>query len=176
VENDRAAVNDTAAVNLASDLLRETREEVTRADGKASTLLAAVVVVSGLFVASTLAGQWSPLGLRPAAQVACWLAVIVIAAGIVLLCACIYPNVSNQLTKDVLGYFGHVMLYQTRQELIEALRTHGETPLIRLSDQLFVISRIVRRKYDFMRYGIWSLAVGVVLLVASFLLQHLSWR
>jgi hypothetical protein len=164
-----------AAVAMASDLLRETREELGRADTKASTVLGAVVIVLGLFVAAGLAGSWSPLNLRPFSAFLWWIGVISAGSGVVLLSACIYPNVSNQLTKQVLGYFGHINLYATRDELIAALREHGERPLDRLGDQLFVLSRIVRRKYRLMRWGMWSLGAAVLLISLALLANHLRW-
>lgn len=166
---------DRAAVALASDLLRETREEVGRADGKASTLLGAVVIVLGLFVAAILAGSWTPLRLPVVAALLWWIGAGFAGLGVVLLCTCIYPNVGNQLTKQVLGYFGHINLYDTREELAEALREHAERPLDRLTDQLFVISRIVQRKYRFMRWGMQSLGIAVIAVSLAFVTAHLRW-
>jgi hypothetical protein len=166
---------DAAAVAMASDLLKETREEIGRADAKASTILGSVVIVLGLFVAAGLAGNWDPLRLSPFAAGMWWIGVVLASTGVVLLAACIYPNVSNQLTKQVLGYFGHINLYATRDELITALRDHGERPLDRLGDQLFVLSRIARRKYGFMRWGMWSLAGAALLISSALIANHLRW-
>jgi Family of unknown function (DUF5706) len=167
--------NDQAAAALASDLLRETREEVGRADGKASTMLSAVVIVLGLFVAATLSGTWSPLKLELVAAAVWWVGTGLAAAGVILLSVCLYPNVANKATKEMLGYFGHVNQYSSREELIEALRQHGDRPLTRLSDQLFVISRIVRRKYRYMRLAMWSLGGAVSMLSIALLINHLRW-
>ena len=164
-----------AAVALAGDLLRETREELGRADSKASTVLGSVVIVLGLFVAAALAGSWSPTGLGTLAAIAWWAGTTFAAAGVVLLAACIYPNVSNQLTKQVLGYFGHINLYATRDELAAALVEHGERPLDRLTDQLFVLSRVVRRKYRCMRWGMWTLGTASLLMSLALLVSHLRW-
>lgn len=160
---------------MATDLLRETREEIGRADAKASTLLGAVVIVLGVFAAGALAGTWSPLTLTPASATAWWTGVILAGVGVGFLCACIYPNVGNQLTKNVLGFFGHVYLYSTRDEPIAALREHGEQPLARLGDQLFVLSRITRRKYRLMRWAIWCLASSVSLVAIALVVNHVRW-
>src|SRR5207253_8010409 len=125
------------------ELLRETREEVSRADSKTAIVLAAALVVAGLFGSSTLNGKWTPFSLSLATQMLWWPATALALVGIGLLCASIYPNVGNQTSKQVLGYFGHVNQYASRDELSASLRDHASQPLVRLSDQLIIISRIV---------------------------------
>ncbi len=47
------------------ELLVESREELARADGKASILLSALGVAADVIAAALLAGDWSPEGLHP---------------------------------------------------------------------------------------------------------------
>jgi len=57
---------------LAETMLREAREELSRADGKSSLLLAAVGVVVGAVAAAVVAGEWSPFDLSPFIQWLWW--------------------------------------------------------------------------------------------------------
>src|SRR4030081_3354143 len=85
-----AASAEAGAAELEHSLLSHTREELKRADAKASTLLAGALVVAGVGAGSGQAAQ----GVRPSPPArALWgLAVVAAAVGIALLCATIYPS------------------------------------------------------------------------------------
>jgi len=166
--------SEEAASGMAADLLKETREELTRADSKASTLMAAVMIVYGVIIAAAFAGQWSPFSLKVSAAAVWWLmagtSIIVLGA----LMVCIYPRTGNKVAKGLPAYYRHVLQYETLDDLVRGLRDGGATPLDRTSNQLYAISRIVARKYTCLRVAIWSLAATGALGIAVLLLQHLT--
>jgi hypothetical protein len=110
---------------------------------------------------------------RQPAALLWWLATGTVACGIGLLCACIYPSLCGRAGRAILGYFGDVLSYSTREELRSALLRPDAMLLIRLSDQLFVVSRIVLRKYQLIQFAFWALAAGSVLVGASLIVDHL---
>jgi Family of unknown function (DUF5706) len=161
------------AATAARELLRRTHEEVGRADSKAATLLAGVVVAVTVVATSALGGHWTPLGLRPAAQVLWWLATGALACTIVLLCTCIYPSVRRRAGSAVIGFFGDAGAYPTGEALRAALSRPDHAPMTRLADQLFDLSRIVRRKYLCIRVAFWGLAACAGLTAISLVVNRL---
>ena len=164
--------SDTAR-EVATSLLDESREEVARADSKASILLGAAGLSFGAIVTGLLEGRWSPLRLDVRVQWLWWVGVAVILGAFVLLCMSIYPRVRMDLQKEKLSFFGHVAQFDSPEELANAIMTKAERQFDRLVDQLFVVSRILIRKYRFMRAAFWSFGIGIVLCLVAILADHL---
>jgi len=159
------------------DLLAETREELTRADNKASLLLAAVGVVIGALIAGLVGSHWTPLSLNGAVQWLWWLGVASAAIGVFSIAAAVYPRTIQHGTPypGVPAYYGHVAAYRDISEFRRAL---ADLPGAqeRMVNQTFVISKIVRHKYALLRGGLWcllltitacALAVGISVLLGS---------
>ena len=64
----------------AAALHRETREELARADGKATTLLGVVGLILGALLAGIIAGNWSPNHLGCFEEMIFWLGAVGAAA------------------------------------------------------------------------------------------------
>lgn len=149
---------DAAAVK---DQLAETREEITRVDGKASILLAGTGVAVGVVVAGLIAGDLQIANLALIVVLLGGLAVVATLAGIGLLGAAIYPR-CGKAEHGRARYFTEVAVYDTPDELRMALATDGHVG-DRLLHQLLGLSKAVATKYALLRWGIRLLGLGIVL-------------
>ncbi|WP_423265231.1 Pycsar system effector family protein [Frondihabitans sp. 4ASC-45] len=152
---------------LVESLLSEAREELGRADNKASILLAASGVVVGALIAAVLAGSWSPSDLSTLTAWIWWLACGFLAAGIACFGSAIYPRTTRPAKlPDFVAYFGDVVVFEHRADLEQALSRTTDTPGSRNLDQLELISKIVSKKYLFLRRALLSFTFGALLLGA----------
>jgi hypothetical protein len=143
------------------DQLAETREEITRVDGKASILLAGAGVAVGVVVAGLIAGDLQIAKLALIVAVLGALAAAATLVGIGLLGAAIYPR-CGKAEYGRARYFTEVAAYDTLDELRMALAndTHvGD----RLLHQLLGLSKAVATKYALLRRGIRLLGLGIML-------------
>lgn len=150
------------------DVLREVREELGRADGKASILLAAFGVAGGALVAALLANSWSPSQLDDRFEWIWWLGIASAICSLAFLAASVYPRTRRKDASSVVGpmYYGDVVAMDKKA----LSRSLDNPPADRLADQIFEISHIVAKKYQFLRWGLLSAgAAGVFCLVAALL-------
>lgn len=167
-------------------LLQETREELAKADAKASILLAA----SGIIVAALLAADkapWYPTRLKHA-EVLGWVAVALMIAGVVFIAAAVKPRLrAKRPLPGVPHYFADVEAYWPRwwqrwhreqllasgkRDFAAALRSmpavEGDA---RLDDQLWNLSHTAYRKYRLVSIGMWLFAVAVVLALVALIVE-----
>ena len=156
------AVHD-AVVLLAQSVTAAAREEVDRADTKASLLLAASGVVVGALLAALLDGKWSPFGLDNRVEWLWWLGVAAAAGGLAALGAAVYPRTERrvQQAKPLIAYYGDVASLETSR-LEEALQNAVSAPREAPLDQLRQISLIVRSKYRLIQLVILALGGAAV--------------
>ena len=162
-----------ARKQLAEGLLKDAREELGRADGKATTLMSASGVIIGVLLAGAIAGRWNPtdLGLW---QLLWWPGTAVGLAGVVAFAAAVWPRISHEKPKDEVAYFGHVVQYEKVEDFEAALNRAASSPSKdRTVDQLFVISKIVQKKYQLIQLGMKLLGVALVLCVLAVVLARL---
>jgi hypothetical protein len=152
----------------AATVLLETREELVRADSKASLLLAATGVAVGAVSTAVLAGSWSPNSLTPLGAHLWWIGVVAVTVGIAALGYSVLPRTkrSGPATGPILGYYAD-MANLTPNELASLVRAAGDKLDDRLVDQLRQISKIVVRKYRGIRVALWSLAIAALLCAIS---------
>lgn len=137
------------------DSIGQVRDELRRADAKATALVSLV----GALFAGEIALTSS--GLVPAAQWLMWLASTPIAGSVVLLLVTIRPY----LGKGEPGSFLHAAR-STPAEMVELAADRDTTPE-RLALTWVTVSQIARRKYQRIRAAVQLLLVGIgVLLVA----------
>ncbi|MGV9769676.1 Pycsar system effector family protein [Microbacterium sp. NPDC003461] len=144
-------------------ILATNREEIGRADSKASTLLAAEGIVAGAVLAALIAGDWTPAILPPLAGFAWWFGALVGLASIVALAVSIYPSTKRKRGTKPYGpaFFG------------DTKRTSGNGHLTLadlLNDQVPITARIARRKYRWIKIGMWLAAVGAASLLFATLI------
>jgi hypothetical protein len=154
-------------VALTQQLLTEAREELNRADNKASMLLAIFGVGFGAVLAGVVAGNWKPSDLTAGAEVVWWLGASAAAAALVAVGAAVWPRVSSEHATGRITYFAHVAGYRTREALHEAIERQSETDAERPIEQLRAISSIVMRKYRLVQLGLVLYGLGVLACVLS---------
>jgi MFS family permease len=151
-------------------LHREAREELARADGKATTLLGVVGLILGALLAGVIAGDWTPSNLGCAEEVVFWIGAAAAGTAEGLLCAAVIPRLKHDKDRDAVAYFGHVVQFDSEDEFIRALE---KAPRGRLADQIWHISRSVQTKYRLIQLGLLAFAGGLVLMAAALALHAL---
>jgi hypothetical protein len=161
-------------------LLAESREEVERADFKASILLAAAGVLIAAFLGGCFTSRWSPADVDPiGARVVVILGLVTFIIAVVCLGAAVMPRTGHGENKESLAYFGHVVQFgssrgwrnesrktrdhEGRRELYQALESSDLDIYSRNVDQLWVISNTVNRKYQLIRSAIWAIFASLAL-------------
>jgi hypothetical protein len=160
--------------DLAKVLLAESREELTRADGKASLLLAALGIGLSAILAAILAGDWSPFDLKEPYQALWWAGSVSAGLSLFCLCAAVYPKVKHKSATGGVTYFGDVAVLETVPELRAALKRSETDPHSRTVTQLHVIARLVDRKYAFIRFGLLALGAAILMTVTAVLAADLA--
>lgn len=170
-------------------LLGETRDELAKADGKASILLAASGIAATALLTVGSTASWYPGKLKHApAPLLAWLAVGFTVAGIMLIGAAVKPRLRPGRRGTVPHYFGDVEAYyprwwqwRSRKRLLQAGRhafdaAIGQLPPDeyekRLEDQIWILSHSAYRKYRFVAAGIWLFGMASVAALAAFLIEN----
>jgi hypothetical protein len=158
---------------LCAQLLTETREEIARADGKASILLAGAGVAASAVVGGALSSDLTLLGAAGVVQVVAAASALAMLLGIWALGAAVMPNVGAPAAGRV-RYFTDVLQYeQSTQKLKDALDKEAELGDERTLHQLIAVSGIVKKKYRRTEMGEWFIAAAVGLAVLG---GVLNWR
>jgi MFS family permease len=164
-----------ATLLYATSLLGSAREEIDRADAKASILLAASGVVAGALLAGLIAGNWTPLELQAAVQWVWWLGLAESAIAIGCLALAVYPRErkNDSETPGTVAYYRDVLAYPTTVQLVAALHRSTEANIDRIADQLRNISSIVSRKYRLIRWGMRGLFLSAATITATMVINLL---
>lgn len=168
----RRASRRPAAADRGADLLRTAREELARADAKATTLFATAGVAVSAVLGGVVSGQWSPTRLHgDLARWTWWMGTAVTAVALVCLAAAVYPR-TRRRGRDgrITAYFGDVTR-RTSAELAHALAR--ESGAANTADQVYEVSRIVERKYTLIKVAFCATGLGALLCATSVLLS--SW-
>ena len=158
-----------AIAERGADILRAAREELARADAKATTLFATAGVAVGAVLSGVISGQWSPMRLRgDTAQWFWWAGAAAAAVALACLAAAVYPRTRRRgRNSKITAYFGDAARL-SHDELAHSLTRATSTRST--VDQLYEISRIVERKYALLKIGFCLMGLGAVLCVLSVLL------
>lgn len=161
------------ALEYAKELLAKSREELVRADTKASLLLAASGIAIGALLNGLLGGKWSPSDLDNKIEWLWWLGVVAAAVAVCSLASAIYPRTRRAGAKPALvAYYGDVVLLP-RSELEDAMRVTPSRINAALVDQVYQVALIVDRKYRLIRTALWSFAFAASLCAGSVLIDVL---
>jgi MFS family permease len=154
---------------LAKLLLAESREELTRADAKASLFLAALGIGLSAILGAILAGTWTPFILARPWEAIWWVGATFAGIGVFCLAVAVWPKVRHKSGPSGVTYFGEVAAFETVAELTAALKRTTTEPVARTVLQLHVIARRADHKYAFIRYALIMLGLAVALaLIATF--------
>lgn len=154
------------------EMLKEAREELVRADAKASLILASSGVVLGALMAGLLAGSWEPSDLGNSIEWLWWLGAAVAGYGLYRLAKSVYPQTNRKgEAPAVLAYYGDINnvtgdLATLKQKLAESSAQASD----RHVDQLRQVSKIVGAKYAGIKTGLLMLGVAAVLCAAAVLI------
>jgi hypothetical protein len=152
-------------------LLADTREELGRADHKASLLLAGGGVAIGALLASLFGRQWSPIELDHRVQWLWWLSAAAAAMALLALGDTIYPRTwAAEGGTGGIAFYGDVLAVP-RDRLEAEVRRAADRRGSCLADQLFEVSRIVRRKYRAIKVALWMYAAAVSCAIATAVLN-----
>lgn len=124
-------------------------------------------VVAALSIGLLAGRGWSPTDLEVAAQLMFWTGCVAFFASGVYLGMTLYPrNIRGAPAKRLL-YFGHVIVYESVDELASALQSVEEDSEHRLVEQLLSVSRLVHVKYAMTRKALLALGAGTALCIAA---------
>jgi Family of unknown function (DUF5706) len=164
---------DDATLIYAASLLSSAREEIDRADSKASILLAASGIAIGALLAGLMAGSWTPARLQVTIQWAWWVGVVEAAIAISCLALAVCPREqrNDSGTPWAVVFYGDVLEYHTTPQLVAALNRSAETKIERIADQLRYVCSIVNHKYRLVRWGILMLFLSAGTIAASIVIN-----
>ncbi len=143
-------------------LHRDVREELTRADAKATTLLGLGGVLLGVALAGFSAGDWSPHDLPAPTEWLFWIGFAAVLIRQFYFLLAVMPRVSHDRPFQEIRYFGHIAPLASREDLYIAL-AQVDMPYHHMVDQVWVLSRITDRKFFLIRRGLQVFSVGIVL-------------
>lgn len=154
--------DDNLVIDAAGRLLGEARDELARADAKASSALTALVAVVAVALArnappaTRLMLSWSWSG-----------GLLLCAIAMILLLLAVLPRFTSRARGDLVCYFGDVAAVRSDGELAHRLGQATDRSHELVLRELRAVSAIVMAKYRYTRWGILCAAVGASLLLAS---------
>lgn len=158
-----AEVTSDPITSYLTDLLANAREELDRADSKASLLLAAVGVVIAALIGGITSSNWKPMSLGIGEQALWWAGVAAATVGVFLIAASVYPRIRQRSTPhpSLPTYYGDVAAYPDINAFRHAINKAPDATE-RLINQTYVIARIAQGKYTLLQRGLLSLLVAIV--------------
>ncbi|RKR87244.1 hypothetical protein BDK92_1518 [Micromonospora pisi] len=152
------------AVRLAERLIAETRDEVRRADEKATHWLS-VLGGAALALVTALTGQsWLPSDLRGADRWTWWTGCLCAALATLALVLALVPRTGGDENIQQVGYFGHVHQLGDPTVVRLCLERAARDSMPGLVGELCWISRLAMTKYRYTRLGtgLSALAAGLI--------------
>lgn len=160
-------------LQYAQGLLDRTREELVRADTKASLLLAASGVALGALLNGLISAKWSPLQLDSRVGWLWWLGLAATVLALTLLAVAIFPSTKRASTKPALAAYYGDAIGRTADELATKVTVTPHKLHKALLDQILTVSTIVARKYRLLQWAMWSFGAAIPCFALSVLTHHL---
>ncbi|MET8244656.1 Pycsar system effector family protein [Streptomyces sp. NPDC005202] len=159
-------------IPLCERLLTELRNEVARADSKASVLVAALGMTAGVFTGVLAGRDWTPSALSTAGTVLWWAGTGTLGFSLFALLLAVLPRYRSEKWTPgrPLSYFGDIQQAIRLGQLETALGNTWRDPTAGLTTALAELSRIAARKHQWIRTGLIAFCTGTVLLPASLLI------
>jgi hypothetical protein len=165
---DETPIPDDSTHALAVDMLGEVMGEIDRADQKASLLIGSLGIAFSIVLSGILGGSWSPSSLSVVGIVLWILGAIAASASVVAAALAVWPRLSKGPGPGAITYWGQVRGLASPQAVAEALEQRGLKPPERTYQQLLVLSAVVQKKYQHIRWSMMLAGVGVALVIAAF--------
>lgn len=160
-------------LEYAQALLASCREELERADGKASVILAAAGIFLGALVAAVLAGDWSPFDVWNGIEWLLWMSLAMALLGIAALAYCVFPRTTyRRKNPDYIGYFGDVVATPTHK-LLDAIEATAQDTTAAVLHQLTATAHIADRKYRSLRVALTAFSSAAVMALLSIVVDQL---
>lgn len=158
---------------MAQRMLDEARADVVHADQKSSLLLAGLGVGFGAVVGGQLTAGWDSSGLTVSGQIVWWLGVVSAIVAVGMSAWAIWPRYKlDDSPRYGITYWGHVAAFENATELRDALKDQEVTSLDRTAHQLFMLSRLVLKKYRRVRAAlILAGSAGLLMGAATILIR-----
>ncbi|MFJ2305785.1 Pycsar system effector family protein [Streptomyces sp. NPDC087787] len=155
-----------SADHAAQRLLAELRDEIARADTKASVLVAALGMTAGVFTGLVAGKDWSPSSLSGPGTALWWAGTAALALSLVALVLAVLPRFRSGSWAQgrPLCYFGDIQQAVREGRLAEALADTERDPAAAVLAALSDRSRIATSKHRWIRTGLISFCVGALLL------------
>ncbi|MBO4164070.1 Pycsar system effector family protein [Micromonospora antibiotica] len=158
-----------AALRLAERLIAEAREELRRADAKASqwlTMSGGVVLAMLTVLTGT---RWSPGRLTGAAAWAWWSGCACAAVALFALAMALLPRTAGAAEVRQVAYFGHVYRLRDPALVRRYVERAAQDTMPGLISQLCWLSRLVMTKYRWVRIGTVLIALAAALVALALL-------
>ncbi len=153
---------------IATSLLDEARTEVDRVDSKASTLIATLGIGAGIF-AAVVSGSGSSAGGWKGATIA--LAGIAAIVSLVSAVGAIWPRTTHRSNLTLPTYWAIPESFHSPSQLAEVFEeADPDAEVLRVCDQLLILSRLVKTKYRLLKISMVALIVAVLCLLCSVIL------
>ena len=144
-------------------MLSEAREEIVKADQKASAILATLGVGFAALAGGLLASNWSPSVLSGLHLWTWWFALIAAALSVLSAASAIWPRYQKVDVSSGITYWGHVATFTSLEDLTAALEADKSDEIYRTRHQLWKISKIVNRKYELIRWSLSLAGLSIIL-------------
>lgn len=144
-------MSDSGGANMESAMLAEAREDLAKADQKATLVLATLGIGFGAVLGGVLAGGWNPTQLFGAGEVLWWIGTGLFAIAVVLAGTAVWPRYDAGDASAGIYYWAHVASFESLASLSAALDSTDPDMAYRTRNQLWSISRIVEIKYRSVR-------------------------
>ncbi|MEU6679171.1 Pycsar system effector family protein [Streptomyces sp. NPDC046925] len=156
-----------------AQLLADLRTEIARADSKATVLVGALSMSTGLLGGLLASRSWTPSLLSAPAGVLWWAGVTSLAGALISLLLAVIPRYrrSRWRSGEPLTYFGDVHRAARAGQLDAALAEAGLDPMRGLLPTLTETSRIAARKHLWIRIGLIAFGCASLLLTGSLLID-----
>ena len=160
-----------AGLTYARSLLASSREELERADAKASIVLAGAGIFLAALSAGLIAGDLSPFDVWNGIEWLLWLSSALALVGIAALGDCIFPRTGRQVGLRRVEFFKDV-LRTAPDDLADAIEDAAADESAALLGQLVATAQIANRKYRDLRLALASFALAGVTGAVAVLIDH----
>jgi len=163
----------TEKLAMAENMLMEARADVVHADQKATMILAALGLGFGAVLGGQLSAGWDSGKLTPLGHNIWWTGVVLAVLAVSCAVMAVWPRYFlDKAPPHGMTYWGHAAAFENAEHLQAALEKQAVSNMARASDQLFLISRLVLKKYRYVRAAlILASAAGLLLGLAAVVIR-----